>query len=231
MRNYARFIPGEEIEAVEQWTFGAIDTAAQLLAAQVKAREAQAEEVQAQLFRQESYKEGFAAGLVQGRAQAQAEVKIEMQKFLDTQAKDASAGLAELFASAQNQLREAEQAMAQGVLELSCELARQVLRQELSVNVQAVLPVLREALDLLGADCKTAVVRLNPADLEALGEQIHLEFVGLALTLRADPTVLPGGCQVESVGMVVDGTLEKRWQRAVASLGLSSAWEVSGEHG
>ena len=51
------------------------------------------------------------------------------------------------------------------------------------------------------------------------------------MTLRADPTVLPGGCQVESVGMVVDGTLEKRWQRAVASLGLSSAWEVSGEHG
>jgi len=33
MRNYDRFIPGEEIKDVSQWQFGAIDTAAQLLQA------------------------------------------------------------------------------------------------------------------------------------------------------------------------------------------------------
>jgi flagellar assembly protein FliH len=35
--------------------------------------------------------------------------------------------------------------MAQGVLELACELARQVLRHELSVNPNVVQPVIREA--------------------------------------------------------------------------------------
>ncbi len=154
-----------------------------------------------------------------------------MQNFLNQQAKVAGDRLNELFASAQSQLLETEQAMAQGVLELSCELARQVLRQELTVNSQAVLPVLQQALQMLGADCKTAVVKLNPVDLETLGAQIHQDFSGLSLTLRADATVLPGGCQVESAGMVVDATVGKRWQNVVASLGLDSAWEVPGEHG
>jgi flagellar assembly protein FliH len=30
---------------------------------------------------------------------------------------------------------------------------------------------------------------------------------------------------VEAAGTVVDGTVEKRWQRAVASLGLEASWE------
>jgi flagellar assembly protein FliH len=231
MRNYARFIPGEEISAVEQWNFSAIDTAAQVLAAQVKAREAQEGQDQVELARQQGYQTGHAEGVAQGRALAQAELKVQMQNFLNQQAKVAGDRLNELFASAQSQLLETEQAMAQGVLELSCELARQVLRQELTVNSQAVLPVLQQALQMLGADCKTAVVKLNPVDLETLGAQIHQDFSGLSLTLRADATVLPGGCQVESAGMVVDATVGKRWQNVVASLGLDSAWEVPGEHG
>ncbi|MBB1076509.1 flagellar assembly protein FliH [Rhodoferax sp. 4810] len=229
MRNYARFIPGEEIDAVEQWQFGSIDTAAQLLAARLKAREAQEEVVHAQSDRQEAFKEGFAAGLEQGKLQAQAENQRQMQAFLENQAQDAAAKFTELFGSAQRAQEAAEQAMAQGVLSLSCELARQVLRHELSVNPQVVLPVVNEAIGLLGTEFKTAVVKLHPQDLAALGEQILADFSGMGLSLRADADVLPGGCLIESAGMVVDGTLQKRWQRAVATLGLSSVWEVVDE--
>jgi flagellar assembly protein FliH len=34
---------------------------------------------------------------------------------------------------------------------------------------------------------------------------------------------------VDSAGMVVDATLQKRWQRAVATLGLESSWEDASE--
>ena len=64
MRNYTRFIPGEEIGAVEQWDFGAVDTRAVLLAAQVKVQQATAERAQDESLRQE----GFAQGFEQGRA-------------------------------------------------------------------------------------------------------------------------------------------------------------------
>ncbi len=229
MRNYTRFIPGEEIDAVEQWQFGSIDTAAQLLAARVKAREAEETAVQTESQMQQVYQDGYAAGVEQGRLQAQAELQQQMQAFLANQAQEAAGKLAAVFESAQSELQAAEQTMSQGVLALSCELARQVLRHELTVNPEVVMPVLTEAVGLLGAEFKTAVVKLNPLDLAALGEQIQANFAGIGLSLRADPEVLQGGCLVESAGTVVDGTLQKRWQRAIATLGLSSNWEVPGE--
>jgi len=221
MRNYSRFIPGEEIDAVEQWNFAAVDTASLLLAAQVKVRDEAAEEFKQEACRQEGYAEGFA----QGRAKATVEAQRQMADFIANQGRDAAREFARLFATVQAQLVEAEQVMAQGTLELACELARQVLRRELSVDPKAVQSVIREALGLLVADTKSAVVRLHPLDLKVLEEVIRTEFSSLSLTLLADPTLTRGGCLIESAGTVVDGTLEKRWMRAVASLGLESSWE------
>ena len=229
MNNYARFIPGEEIDVVQQWQFRAMDTAAQLLAAQAKAREEQEVASQTESQMQQVYQDGYAAGLEQGKLQAQADLQQQMQAFLSNQAQEAADKLTALFESAQSELQAAEQAMAQEVLSLSCELARQVLRRELVVNQDVVMPVLRESIGLLGTEFKTAVVKLNPQDIARLGERIQADFVGVGLSLRADPDVLPGGCLVESAGTVIDGTLQKRWQRAVATLGLGSNWEVPGE--
>jgi flagellar assembly protein FliH len=153
----------------------------------------------------------------------------KMADFLANQAKDTAQHFSALFDVTQNQLASAQQTMAQGVLALSCELARQVLRQELSVNPNVLLPVIREALDMLGAEHRSAVVRMHPADLEVLEGLMSTEFAGMALTLRADPALQPGGCVVDSAGMVVDATLQKRWQRAVATLGLESSWEDASE--
>jgi flagellar assembly protein FliH len=221
MRNYSRFIPGEEIDAVEQWNFAAVDTASLLLAAQVKMRDEAADEVKQEVCRQEGYAEGFA----QGRAQATMEAQRQMADFVAHQGSDAARQFARLFTTVQAQLAEAEQVMAQGTLELACELARQVLRRELSVDPKAVQPVIREALGLLVADTKSAVVRLHPLDMEVLEEVIRTEFSSLSLTLLADANLTRGGCLIESAGTVVDGTLEKRWMRAVANLGLDSSWE------
>jgi flagellar assembly protein FliH len=225
MRNYTRFIPGEEIEAVEQWRFGAINTASQILAAQVKAREAEQQAVQQESVRENGFQAGFVSGVAQGRAEAEAELQQKMTDFLAAQVRESAQQLAQLFDSAQHQLADNHQTVAQGVLELSCELARQVLRQELSLNPNVLMPVIREALELLGAEHRSAVVRMNPVDVDVLEGLLASEFAGMSLTLRSDPALLPGGCIVESAGMVVDASLQKRWQRAVATLGLTNAWE------
>jgi flagellar assembly protein FliH len=230
MRNYTRFIPGEEIGDVEQWSFGAVDTASLLLAAQVKRREAEPdpvpnEEIQAEqdAIRQDGYADGF----IQGHAQATIEAQRQISDFIATQGEEAAQHLAQIFTSAQTQLADAEQVMAQGVLELACELARQVLRQELSVRSGVLQPVIREALGLLAADNKSAVIRLNPLDLDVLEDGLRVEFPNLSLTALADAMVTRGGCLIESAGAVVDGTVEKRWMRAISSLGLTVPWENS----
>ena len=225
MTNYTRFIPGEEIGAVEQWNFGAVDTASLLLAAQVKARESAAGRVSDEALRQEGYAEGFA----QGHAQATLEGQKQITDFIANQGQAAAQRFGQLFATAQSELANAEQVIAQEVLELACDLARQIVRHELSVNPNALQPVVREALGLLVAESKNVLVRLNPLDLEILDAVVRAEFPSLALTLIGDAAVTRGGCLVESSGTVVDGTIEKRWTQAIAGLGLSSAWEQAAD--
>lgn len=225
MRNYTRFIPEEEVGAVQQWSFGAVDTASVLLAAQVKAREEASDQVKNESLRQEGYADGF----VQGHAQATLEGQRKIADFIAHQGEAAAHNFAQLFASARSELADAEQQIAHGVLELACELARQVLRHELSVNPNALQPVLREALGLLVSESKSALVRLNPLDLEVLETVVRTEFPNLALTLLADASVTRGGCVVESAGTVVDATVQKRWTRAIATVGLSSLWESSAD--
>ena len=221
MRDYTRFIPGEEIDAVAHWDFGAVDTASIQLARQAKEREDASEKALHDAVRQE----GFADGFAQGMAQARLEAQRQINEFTLNQGREAAQGFARLFESAQTRLADAEQDIARGVLEVAVEIARQVVRRELSVNPNSLQPVVREALSLLLADSKSAVVRLNPLDLEVLQDVVRSEFTGLTLTLVGDPTMTRGGCQVESAGTVVDGTLEKRWSRAVARLGLDETWE------
>lgn len=222
MRNYTRFIPGEEIDAVAKWRFGDVDAASILLHAQNQGREA---DEQAEILRQQGYAEGF----VQGRAQAMLEAQRQINEFTSHQGQEAARQFAALLESARTQMEDAEQAAAQGVLDLACELARQVLRQEISTNPNVLLPVIREALGMLFSDSKGVLVKLNPLDLEVLQDVLRDEFPNVSMTLLADPSISKGGCLMESGGTLVDGKLEKRWSRAIGQLGRNLPWEVSGD--
>jgi flagellar assembly protein FliH len=221
MRTLSRFIPGEEIDAVSQWNFSAVDTDALLLAA--KARDAQEAERRArdEVVRQEAFAQGFE----QGRERAMADADQRVRDYAQGQGEEAARRFAGLIESAERELGASQQVMAQGVLELACALARQVLRQELSVNPNVLQPVIREALSVLSVDNKSAIVRLNPVDVDVLQHALETEFSGMALALVADASIKPGGCVITSSGTVVDGTLDTRWRRAVANLGLSTPWE------
>jgi flagellar assembly protein FliH len=231
-RAQSAFIPSDRIQAVSDWNFTAVDQSAIKFAAKLKAQAEAEEKAQSEQVRQAGYSEGYAEGFAQGHAQATLEGQRHITAFIKDQGQVAAQTFLKLFASAQDQLLESEQVIAQGALQLACELSRQVLRHELATNPNALLPVVREALGMLVADSKAALVRLNPLDVEVFGDVLKAEFTNLTLQLLADPTIQRGGCLVESVGTVVDGTVERRWQRAIASLGLDPAetpWEAPGD--
>ena len=231
-RSSSKFIPDEDIIAVTDWSFGAVDHASIRFAAKLKAQadaEIQAkdtaEQAKVDAIRQTGFTKGFEDGFAQGRAQATLEAQRQMADYIRHEGQQAANHLTQLFAAAQQQISDSEQAIALGVLELACELARQVVRRELSVNPNAVLPVIRESLGVLLTDSKTAVIRMNPMDVDILADGLRQEFSNLELTLVTDSTLTRGGCLAEAAGTVIDGTVERRWQRSVASLGLESNWE------
>ncbi len=222
MRPLTRFIPGEDIDAVSRWNFGDIDAAAMLLEEQSRERELKE---QIASVRQQFHAEGYADGFKQGRAQTLLEAQKQISDYIAQQGRETAEQFGSLVESAKSQLEGAEQMAGQAVLELACELARQVLRHEIASNPNVLLPVIREALGMLFSDSRAVQIKLHPLDLDMLQDILSEEYPNLPLTLQPDASITRGGCLVESGGTVIDGRLEKRWARAVGRLGQNLAWE------
>jgi flagellar assembly protein FliH len=216
----SRFIPLEEIGQVTEWRFAAVGVGA--------GTDAPVHGVNNDEDYRIAHEEGYAEGYDVGRLLGQREGQQKLDEYIRNQGRGIAQRLAQLVESAQRGLNESNQAVAQNVLEIACELARQVVRHELSVNPNALLPVIREALGVLLADSKTASVRLHPKDLEVLDEPLRQEFGSAGVTWIPDASMRTGSCRVEAAGTTVDGTLEKRWSRAVATLGLDMPWDEAG---
>jgi len=225
MRDYNRFIPGEEIGSVEPWRFGAVSLQGVLLEVIPTGMSDEKALVEPDALRQA----GFADGFSQGHAQAVLETQKQIADYIDNEGRTQAERFARLMESVQAQLANADQVLANGVLTLACEIARQILHHEISVNVEAVKPVIAQGLTLLMGDGKNAKIRMNPFDYDELKDRLVTEFEPLTLQLVSDSSVSCGGCLIESSDTIIDGTIEKRWSRTLASLGLHADWSHDDE--
>ncbi len=229
-RSYSRFIPSEEVGDFKQWKFSAVDgsdlvepTPEPVAEIPVEVDEAELQAQQA-LLQQQACDDAYAEGFAQGQAQTALEWQRRMDDYIAQQGQDAAQRLQAVLQTLDASLIDMQQQMAQQLLELACDIARQVVRQELSVNPNALQPVVREAVGMLVTEGRPATVRLNPIDMDAMAQPLREELDGPGVQWMADAAVPAGGCLVESAGTVVDGSLDKRWQRAIAALGLQSPW-------
>jgi flagellar assembly protein FliH len=187
------------------------------------------EELQAQL--EQARQAAYQQGLEQGRQQAAQDWQARMSDYQNNLGREAAQRLSDVVHAADTAVQGLQQQMAPDLLQLAIDIARQVVRQELRCNPQALQPVVSEALDMLGADTKPALVRLNPEDFKHLEAHLRAALPNPKVEWLADPSVPAGGCLVESQGAQIDGSIERRWQRAVAALGLVSTWYEGAPHG
>lgn len=230
-RVYARFIPSEEVGDVTHWKFGAVDGSEPVVeeAPEPAPPDPALIEAQHQQALDQARSDAFVQGQAQGHAQASLEWQQRLDDYIAQQGAEAAQRVDAIVQGLQLHMEQLQQGAAQGVLELACEIARQVLRQDLKSDPQALLPVVREALSMLSVDSSPATVRLNPQDHALLEAALQQKPTAQRVHWVADASVAPGGCQVEQAGMVIDGSLAKRWQRAIAPLGLSLPWEHQGD--
>ncbi|MBY0339965.1 MAG: flagellar assembly protein FliH [Rhodocyclaceae bacterium] len=110
-----------------------------------------------------------------------------------------------------------EDEVAEELLALSLEVARQVVRETVRLQPQAILAVVREAL--LQLPHQHAMVYLHPDDAALVRLHIGDQLAHAGHRIQDDPALTRGDCQIESGNTRVDATLEHRWQRVVAGLG------------
>lgn len=231
-RSYSRFIPSEEVGDFTQWKFRAVDGSEPEVEPEpepvAEPISIEIDEAAQQALLQQACDDAYAEGFSQGQAETALEWQRRLDEYVANQGREAAARLQQVLQTLDASLIDMQQHMAQQVLELACDIARQVVRQELTVNTNALQPVVREAVGMVVSEGRPATVRLNPADLAVVEQSVRDEFDAPAIQWLADAGVPAGGCLVESAGMVVDGSLDKRWQRALAALGLQSPWDEEG---
>jgi flagellar assembly protein FliH len=108
---------------------------------------------------------------------------------------------------------------ADAVLDLSLEVARQVLRREVSLHRDAALPAVREAIALIADHAAHPRVHLSPKDFELISTELESDAIHRGCRFVADASVQPGGCRIETPQGEVDATLATRWRRVISTLG------------
>lgn len=142
--------------------------------------------------------DGYEAGYQEGLAAGQAEITRRVERLEGT-----------LQALAQP-LAECDEAVEQELLAIATALARQLVRRELQLQPDDIVPVIREAIAALPAASGTVEVRLHPDDAELVREALSIEPDAVAWSLTADPELTHGDCRVVSGLSEVDARLETR---------------------
>lgn len=183
------------------------------------------DEAQLQQMLEQARAEGHAQGLAEGRSQTQQQWQQRLDDHINGTGRESVQRVDQVLQSLDENFKQMQSGMAQELLNLACDIARQVVRQELRSQPQALLPVIREALDMLVDESRPVTVRLNPADFEVLDQPLRDEHGAHSrIQWVGDAAIAAGDVKVESGGAEIDGGLDKRWRRAVAALGLVSTW-------
>ena len=153
--------------------------------------------------------EGYAAGFGSGRADAADAIAAEAAHLRS---------LAGALDAARIALQEET---AQSLLALAAEIAQHILRAELSVNPAALLPAVRETMDLAGNGAHPQLF-LNPGDVEFVRRHLAEDLAVRDWRLAEDARIEPGGCRAVNADGMVDASLAARWQRAAAALGVQA---------
>jgi len=154
----------------------------------------------------EGFRQGFAQGHTQGRAEAVAEVQAEARQLR---------ALAQTLPDA---LRGAQAEIADNLLALALDIARQVLGQALALDSGAILPVVRELLQAEPALSGAPQLVLHPDDAALVQQHLAEDLQAAGWRIRSDVNCQRGGCRVLAASGEQDASLPGRWERVTAAL-------------
>ena len=170
-------------------------------------------------IREHARLEGYAAGLEEGRAAGLAAGRSE--------ASEEQARLHSIAASFAAEVAQADELIANEVLDLALDLAKAMLKTALDVRPELINTIVSEAIHYLPTLHPPARLYLNPNDLLLVRNQMGDELDKTGWYLAEDSQLEPGGCRVETANNQIDASLSTRWQRIAAALGKESDWLAS----
>lgn len=163
----------------------------------------------------EAHQEGYQAGFEEGRQEG---YRIGLEA-----AQAEAQRIAALADNVEAALASIDQAVAEQLLALALETARQVLRATLAVKPDTLLPVIREAIAALPMHHGHVALHIHPDDAETVREHLGEHFLQAGWRFVEDREIQAGGCLIQAGSSEVDATLETRWKRVLEAIGADPA--------
>ena len=132
--------------------------------------------------------------------------------------------MAALLVAMEQSLQQADQTIAQDLLNLSLEVAQKMVQQTLKTNPDILLNTIREAINSLPHFNQGAHLVVHPDDASLLRASIGEQLGHTGWKIFEDPLITRGGVRIETTHSQIDATLENRWKRIVSSIGQDSSW-------
>ena len=163
---------------------------------------------QVERIRQQAQAEGHAAGYQMGKNQAQVEVqRLQM-----------------LLGNLEQELQQFDQQVAQDLLLLSLDVAKQMICQALKIHPELVLEVVQEAMRCLPHFNQHAHMILHPDDAVLVRSYLGDQLSNSGWKIFEDTRIERGGCRLETSGSKVDATLPSRWQNVLVAISQEGNW-------
>jgi flagellar assembly protein FliH len=169
-----------------------------------------AEDAEAELARQRE------AARAEGYAEGVAAARQEMEQSCGRMKQ-----LAESFG---NTLDNLDFRLADMVLALALDVARQVVAGELAAHPERILDVVNLALKQMAETSREARLLLNPEDAALVRPHLEQVLDKNRLRIVEDVRIVRGGCLIETSQGDLDGTLPARWRQVVQVLGSNQNW-------
>ena len=160
------------------------------------------------------HEQGHALGLAQGHAAGLAAAQAQ------------AAQLQTLALALPAALQLAQSSIADDLLALALDIARQVLGQALAADPQAILAVVHELLHAEPSLSGAPQLLLHPDDAALVKELLADDLKAAGWRIRTDAQIARGGCRVTAHSGERDATVQARWERVSAALARSHATQT-----
>ena len=168
-------------------------------------------------LREAAREAGLAEGREQGLATGHAQGYADGLAAGETEVRAQAAQLLALAGALPGALQTAHAEVAQAVVALAVDIARQVVHKSLEANPDLLLPLVRELLHREPALQGDPRLLLHPLDVELVTGHLGAELQAAGWQVRPDDTVARGGCLAQASSGTCDASLETRWARVQAA--------------
>ena len=165
-------------------------------------------------IRQQAYDEGYTQGHDAGYAAGIQQARTE------------AAQIHMLLQNLQDALNKVDEQLAQSLLDLSLEIARKMVGENLQAKPEIILKIVGDAIGNLPHFNQNAHLILHSDDAELVRKQMGDQLLHTGWKILTDEQIKRGGCRVETSHSQVDATLEARWKRVVESIGQDKSWQA-----